>query len=108
LSREAQILIDADNLGALGFSGIKRTIQYARNLNEILYDPQNTKTRSTIKHIEDYVLNLYKFLFTPKAKEIGKPLDKEARLFINEFYQEYYSTKNTNYDMQVFQKYNLL
>jgi len=100
-------LIDADNLGALGFAGLRRTLQFAKSKNEILYSPNDSEERCTIKHIEDYVMNVYKCLLTPKAKKLAIPLIKEVRSFINEFYKEYHETKVANYSMKVFERFSL-
>lgn len=99
LPREAQILIEADNLDALGFSGLRRTIAYAKAFGQKVYSEDS---KCLISHIKQYHLNLARFFVSPKAIEMAKPLDKEVKTFLKAFKKEYKRTGIADYDMKVF------
>jgi len=99
LSREAQILIEADNLDALGYVGIRRTIAYAKAFGQKVYSEDS---RSLYDHMKQYHLNLAKFFVSPRAIEMAKPLDKEVQHFLDELDKEYEETGKADYDMKVF------
>lgn len=101
LSKEAQIVQDADRLDALGAIGIARAFAYGGSKGRQLYDPnmevksfttteeRRMHTGSTINHFHEKLLLLKELMHTPTAKKIAERRQKYIELFLEEFYKEW-------------------
>ncbi len=105
LSKEGEIVQDADRLDALGAIGIARAFAYGGKKGRGLYNPsihprQFTSTRAyrsaegtTINHFYEKLLLLKNLLNTKTAKRIARNREKFMKQFLNEFYQEWEGKK---------------
>ena len=104
LSKEAQIVQDADRLDALGAIGIARTFAYGGFKHQAFYDPTldpvlhttfeqyvSAKTTS-INHFHEKLLLLKSRLNTPTAVKIAE----ERHLFLEEFLIRFYKEWDVN------------
>ena len=92
---------DADNLDAIGASGIIRTFKYGMAHNIIDYNPniplyQNEYEEmkddvSTIHHINNKLIRLGEHMNTQTAKKIAKEKTKLMKDFLNMYIEEYSS-----------------
>lgn len=97
---ESKILQDADNLDALGATGIIRTFKYGMAHNVIDYDPnvplyQNEYTEdkpkddaSTIHHINNKLLRLGEYMNTQTAKNLAQKKTDLMRQFMEMYIEE--------------------
>lgn len=97
---ESKILQDADNLDAIGASGIVRTFKYGWAHNHKEYDeniPLYQETGydeakdepSTIHHINNKLIRLGKYMNTKTARELAKNKTKLMKQFVKMFIDEY-------------------
>ncbi len=78
---EGKIIQDADRLDAIGAIGIARAFSYGGSNNRPMYGSDN----STIKHFDEKLLLIDKYLYLDESKRIAK----DRMEFINDFYKEF-------------------
>ncbi|MDO8269336.1 MAG: HD domain-containing protein [Candidatus Levybacteria bacterium] len=101
LSKEGQIVQDADRLEALGAIGIARAFAYGGKKNREIYNP-NIKPKffksineyrnsegHTINHFYEKLFKIRKNLNTKTAKMIALEREKFMKTFLKEFYAEW-------------------
>ena len=81
---EGKIIQDADRLDAIGAIGIARAFSYGGSKNRPMYDADN----STIKHFDEKLLILDKYLYLDESKRIAKKRMKIIKDFYKEFNKE--------------------
>lgn len=88
---EAKIVSDADNLDALGATGIARTFCYAGESDETLVDPQKIQEErsergdTSLNHLENRVLKLKNRIYTKTGKEIAE----KRHSFVEEYKERF-------------------
>jgi len=88
-SIEAEIFMDADNLEALGGIGITRAIFFGRSKNFPVFKSKEDSLNDSIYGTIKELTNWYKFMFTKKAKRIGKKRTKIMKLFLGNIEKEF-------------------
>lgn len=102
LSKEGQIVRDADRLDALGAIGIARTFQFAgaydepmwsdeidyQSLNSDSYSLANLSP-SAIKHFYEKLFNLKELMHTETAYAIAKKRHAFMQQFVHQFFEEW-------------------
>ena len=78
---EGKIIQDADRLDAIGAIGIARAFSFGGSNNRPMYGSDN----STIKHFDEKLLLIDKYLYLDESKRIAKDRMK----FLNDFYKEF-------------------
>jgi len=81
---EGKIVIDADRLDAIGAVGVARAFSYGGNKNRRMYGSSD----STVKHFEEKLLILDKYLYLEESKKIAIKRMKYIKEFYNEFLKE--------------------
>lgn len=81
LTKEGQIVQDADRIDAIGAMGVARTFQYGGAKGRSMLD--------TISHFDEKLLLLYDLLNTKEAKEIALERHEFVVNFYNQFHKEY-------------------
>ena len=101
LSKEGQIVQDADRLDAMGAIGIARTFTYGGSKERVMYDPDikpqtykdiqsYLKSESTtINHFYEKLLKLKELMNTETAKMIAKKRHNFMESYLNQFYLEW-------------------
>lgn len=105
LSKEAQLVQDADRLDALGAIGIARTFHYGGYKNRELYNPaiapnlnlskeeyKNT-TSPTINHFYEKLLLLKDKMNTTTGKKIAEQRHQFLLQYLEQFYAEWNATR---------------
>ena len=78
------IVSDADKLEAIGFIGIKRCIEYAKNLYGVYYsDEEIIKDHVKCHYKEKLSLLSSHYIRTKPGKELAQPLDREMKEVID-------------------------
>lgn len=92
---EAQILSDADNLDALGATGIARTFTYGGERGSIIADPElpasedeSEEGSTSVNHLEKKILNLKNRMYTETGTKIAEERHEYVRDFVERFKQE--------------------
>jgi len=92
---EAKILSDADNLDAIGASGIARTFSYSGESQQVLAnletprdDEDAAKGETTLNHVREKLLNLKDRMYTEKGLEIAENRHKFTENFVKQFEAE--------------------
>ena len=105
LSREGEIVQDADRLDALGAIGIARAFAYGGKKNREIYNPlvtpKNFKSTNsyriangtTINHFYEKLFLLKDLMNTETAKKIASKREKFMKKFLEEFYKEWEGEK---------------
>ncbi len=91
-SLEAQIVQDADRLDAIGAIGIARAFNYGGFRNNAIYIPDevpNGKSKSTIGHFYDKLLNLKGLMNTETGKRLAGERHNILEKFLEQFYEEW-------------------
>ena len=101
LSREGDIVQDADRLDALGAVGIARAFAYGGKKNREMYNPlvkpevfnstnsYRTANGTTINHFYEKLFSLKELMNTETAKRIARKKEKFMKKFLDEFYKEW-------------------
>lgn len=102
LSKEGQVVQDADWLDAIGAIGIVRAVYFGGNHGEKIYDPKiqprNNMTRddyrdlsheTIINHFDEKLLKIKGMLNTQSAKQIANHRQQVMIDFLNEFKTEW-------------------
>lgn len=105
LTKELQIVSDADKMDSIGAIGIARCFAYGSKMNRDIYDPRipseinlteeeyknkNRKTTS-LNHFDEKLLKIDQFIFTKTGKEIAKMRLDFIKLFKDTFLNEWES-----------------
>lgn len=102
LSKEGQVVQDADWLDAIGSIGIVRAIYFGGQHGEKIYDPQLTPRQSMskddyrdlsqetiINHFYEKLLKIHQMLNTPAARRIAEHRQQVMVNFLDEFKHEW-------------------
>lgn len=101
LSKEGQVVQDADRIDALGAIGIARTFAFGGANQRTMYDPtikpQKELTQAsyqkyegtTINHFYEKLLKLESMMNTQSGKRIAHERTLYMRQFLDEFYKEW-------------------
>ena len=101
LSREGQIVQDADRLDSLGAIGIARAFSYGGKKGRVMYDPSQkpkkyTSTRAyrttnthTINHFYEKLLHITGLMNTRTGKKMAQRRHKFLEKYLEEFYKEW-------------------
>ncbi|HSQ98111.1 MAG TPA: HD domain-containing protein [Rickettsiales bacterium] len=103
LTKELQIVSDADKMDSIGAIGIARCFAYGSKMNRDIYDPRilsepdlteeqyKNKDRKTtsLNHFDEKLLKIDQFLFTETGKEIAKQRIDFIKLFKDTFLNEW-------------------
>ncbi|OEL05121.1 HD domain-containing protein [Staphylococcus casei] len=103
LSKEGQIVRDADRLDAIGAIGIARTFQFAGHFNEPMWVdiqsdiPSNHEATdyidwrpSAIKHFYEKLFKLKDLMHTETGKRIAQQRHEYMKAFVSQFFKEWY------------------
>jgi len=88
---EAKILSDADNLDAIGATGIARTFSFSGESQQPLARLENPKKEgreTTLNHVREKLLNLKDRMYTDKGLEIAENRHKFTENFVKQFEAE--------------------
>ena len=110
LSKEGQIVRDADRLDAIGAIGIARTFQFAGHFNEAMWSGDVTLealeqnevsldqlSQSAIKHFYEKLFTLKSLMHTNSAKAIAQQRHQFMELYIQQFFAEW----NFQYETEI-------
>lgn len=110
LSKEGQIVRDADRLDAIGAIGIARTFQFAGHFNEAMWSGDVTLEAleqnevsldqllpSAIKHFYEKLFTLKSLMHTNSAKAIAQQRHQFMELYIQQFFAEW----NFQYETEI-------
>ncbi|MBF7016591.1 HD domain-containing protein [Staphylococcus durrellii] len=105
LTKEGQIVRDADRLDALGAIGIARTFQFAGAFNEPMWSNEvdfpslingtvnlNDLSPSAIKHFYEKLFNLKDLMHTKTAMTLAKERHNFMQQFVQQFFYEWESS----------------
>ncbi|EJY96700.1 HD superfamily hydrolase [Staphylococcus arlettae CVD059] len=108
LSKEGQIVRDADRLDAIGAIGIARTFQFAGHFNEAMWSGDVTLealeqnevsldqlSPSAIKHFYEKLFTLKSLMHTDTAKSIAHERHQFMQLYIQQFFAEWHFQPDT-------------
>lgn len=104
LSKEGEIVQDADRLDGLGAMGISRTFAYGGKQGRAIYNPEDITpvnpekyekegSHTSINHFHDKILKLKDFMNTDTAKQIAQERHKFVEYFLQEFMDEWEGRK---------------
>lgn len=87
---EAKIVSDADNLDALGATGIARAFCYAGESNETLVEldlpsDESESKATSFRHLERYLLKLKNRMYTDTGREIAE----KRHVFVEEYKERF-------------------
>lgn len=97
---EAKVLSDADNLDALGATGIARTFTYGGERGSVIADPDlpadeddSSAGATSVNHLEKKILNLKDRMYTATGREIAEERHNYVEDFVQRFKDEMYGKK---------------
>ena len=89
---EAQVLSDADNLDALGATGIARTFSYGGEHGRIIADPELSAEEddepggsNSFNHLQKKILNLKDRMYTKSGLAIAQDRHEFAKKYVERF-----------------------
>lgn len=92
---EAKVLSDADNLDALGATGISRTFTYGGERGSVIADPElpveddkSSSGATSVNHLEKKILNLKDRMYTDTGKDIAEERHDYVASFVERFKEE--------------------
>jgi len=92
---EAEILSDADNLDAMGASGIARTFSYSGDYGRPLADPdlpseedRSEKGETALNHLTKKILNLKNRMYTDKGLNVAEERHEFVENYVERFEAE--------------------
>lgn len=92
---EAKVLSDADNLDALGATGIARTFTYGGEHGSVIADPdlpasedESEEGTTSINHLEKKILNLKNRMYTDTGRRIAEDRHEYVEEFLQRFREE--------------------
>lgn len=92
---EAKVLSDADNLDALGASGIARTFTYAGEHGDVIADPDlpveedDSKIGQTaFNHLQKKILSLKSRMYTDTGREMAEERHEFVEQYVERFKKE--------------------
>ena len=101
ISKELEIVQDADRLDAMGAIGIARTFNYGGYRNRIMYDPAippnlnmtkeeyKNSTRPTLNHFYEKLLMLKDRMHTQTGRRLAENRHNFMELYLEQFYEEW-------------------
>jgi len=91
-SLEARVLSDADNLDALGATGVARTFTYGGEHGAVIADPElpadqdeTAEGESSLNHLEKKILNLKNRMYT----DTGRKIAEERHMYVSDFVERF-------------------
>jgi uncharacterized domain HDIG len=94
-SVEAKVLSDADNLDALGATGIARTFTYGGEHGRVIADPElsvkedpEDSGSNSFNHLQKKILNLKSRMYTDSGLEFAKDRHNFVESFVDRFKSE--------------------
>lgn len=94
-SLEAKVLSDADNLDALGATGIARTFTYGGEHGRVIADPElpaeeddELEGSNSFNHLQKKILNLKDRMYTDSGLEVAKERHKYVKDYVKRFKAE--------------------
>jgi uncharacterized protein len=92
---EAKVLSDADNLDALGATGIARTFTYGGERDSVIADPElpaeedeSEAGATSLNHLEKKILNLKDRMYTGTGEEFAEERHSYVEEFVKRFKDE--------------------
>jgi len=92
---EAEVLSDADNLDALGATGIARTFTYGGEYERIIADPDLPAEKdeeeggsNSFNHLQKKILNLKDRMYTDSGLEVAEGRHDYVEKFVERFREE--------------------
>jgi uncharacterized protein len=101
ISKEAQVVQDADRLDALGAIGIARTFAYSGWKGQLIHDPQQAPRKdltadayrngksTAIQHFDEKLLKLKDLMNTAAGKQMAEARHKVLEHFLEQFHREW-------------------
>ncbi|SFK67444.1 uncharacterized protein SAMN03159341_10134 [Paenibacillus sp. 1_12] len=101
VSKEAQVVQDADRLDALGAIGIARTFAYSGWKGQLIHDPELSPRKemtaeayrsgksTAIAHFDEKLLKLKDLMNTDSAKQIAEDRHRVMEQFLEQFHKEW-------------------
>lgn len=94
-SREAKVLSDADNLDALGATGIARTFTYGGEHGRVIADPElsaeddpERSGSNSFNHLQKKILKLKGRMYTNSGIEVAEERQEYVKDFVERFKDE--------------------
>nr|WP_255639616.1 HD domain-containing protein [Aquibacillus saliphilus] len=87
LSKEGEIVQDADRLDAIGALGIARTFAYGGSNQQLIHSDESKNT--SIQHFYDKLLLLKDLINTDTAKKLAEERHQFMNLYLEQFYSEW-------------------
>ncbi len=92
---EAKVLSDADNLDALGATGIARTFTYGGENRGVIADPglpvehdESDSGETSLNHLQKKILGLKDRMYTDAGREIAEDRHKYVKRYVERFKEE--------------------
>ncbi|MFB6291873.1 MAG: HD domain-containing protein [Candidatus Nanohaloarchaea archaeon] len=92
---EAEVVSDADNLDALGATGIARTFCYGGEHGKVMADPDlpveedgSEAGKTSLNHLHKKILSLKERMYTDSGRELAEDRHEYVRRFVERFEDE--------------------